>query len=283
MKRFLPKVNAEYLALWKDRAATNPEMANGINTEEALALLSQLKGVQKSEEGGVHVINGTYFKDLHGGQEAVIKKAFHRSAMGESRVYHVTNDIRFEVLAFHLDRFLGTNLVPPVVRLNQDTIAQLKISASPITMKKAARNPANLMDLSHLKILDILLGNVDREMPGNLLSTERGKLVGIDFDLCYPSPWAVPEAVEHHLQIENVLLEPDRKVGKYGATPGIFSRQVLNRLRILDREKILGLAQEGEIELKEKEIESLLLYRQLILQRVEEWKKQYGTEFIEID
>lgn len=281
-RRYLPGIHARNLDAWRERLGRLPEQANGLSTERAIELLSRLKGEKNPASGAEHVRNGTYFRHIEDGQYAVVKRVYRRSEMGESRVYSFSNDVRFEVLAFHLDRFLGTNLVPPALRLDGGTIAQLKIRGVPTSLDREARDPLNLMDLSHLRILDLLTGNVDRKFPGNLLSSA-GKLVGIDFDLSYPDTMPHLGYLERRLRVEGVTLEPRELFWKRGPLPGVFSRAALERLARLDRETIRRLAAEGGIALKPSEVESVFAHAQGVLFVVRGWQEKYGPDLIVVD
>ncbi|MBI3542588.1 MAG: hypothetical protein HY075_04865 [Deltaproteobacteria bacterium] len=280
-KQYLPDIVKANKKTWLELNARAPEELNGLSLAEALKLLEQLKAREDAAAGGQHVRNATYFVRLGEGHKAVVKRRHTRSEMGEGRVYNFSNDPRFEVLAFVLDRFLGTNLVPPAILLDATTAAQLLVRAGPVKQGKLSKEHATLMELTHMRLLDVLVGNGDRNGPDNLLAAD-GKVVAIDFDLSRAVPMFPIEAAEFSLKADGVVLEPRLKVGKAGTLPGVFARRVVAQLRALDRAKLVELAEAAGLKLSENEIQSVLAGRAASLAVVERWSGAYGRELVEV-
>jgi hypothetical protein len=281
-KAALPVIRDANLERWRKNVATPPEALNGLKLEEALRLLSVLKVAQDPAAGGRRVRNATFFVSLGHGQAAVVKRVFTRSEMGESRVYHTTNNVKYEVLAFVIDRYLGSNVVAPVIALDDGSVAQLLIRAASMNAVKAGHDPVLLLEMSHVRLVDLLVGNGDRNNSENLLVGADSKVVGIDFDLSRPSAFCPVEAAFYSLRAPELVVEPGRKLGSRGPVPGVFSHGVLEKLRALDRAKVVELAAGAGIRLSEADIISVLAGRAAGLRAIEEWKKTYGADLIEL-
>jgi hypothetical protein len=281
-KAALPGIRDANLERWRKNVATAPEALNGLKLDEALALLSKLKQRKDPTQHGRRVRNATFFVPLGDGRVAVVKKVFTRSELGESRVYHTTNNVKYEVIAFIIDRYLGINAVAPAIMLDGQTVAQLFVRAAPVSYLEAGHDPAMLLEISHVRLLDLLVGNADRAISKDLLAGENGKVVAPDFDLSRPSSFCPVDAALYFLRASELVVEPGRKLGSRGPTPGMFLHSVLEKLRALDREKLLELARGADIQLTEPQIVGVLSSRAAALRAIEHWKQVYGADLIEI-
>ena len=282
-KEFLPQIEEQQRESWKKAMSMAPEQLNGLSLEQARRLLESLKGLEDPTANGKRVRNETYFVPLGGGQSAVVKKIFTRVEMGESKVYRTTNNPKYEVLAFAIDRYLGTNLVAPAVMLEGGASAQLRIRAGSVNAAGPGKAPENLLEMSHTRLLDVLIGNGDRGFSENLLVASVdgvSKTVAIDFDLSRPLTFFPVEAAEFSLSAHELLLEPKRKVGKHGYVPGVFSKPVIARLRALDRAKIIEIAAAEGLKLSEDQITAILAGRYASLTTIDAWISRYGENLI---
>lgn len=273
VRAVLPTIKAENLERWRIRASTTPESKLGLSEGEALRLLSSLKNLRDPSRSGIHIRNATYRVPLPEDQKAIVKQRFRRSDLFEGRAVHITNDPLYDVEAFVLDRKLGINLVAPAMKLNEDTAAILFIEgAAPIKPQAAQNDPASFVEMTHVRMLDLLLGNFDRSFSDNLLRLD-GKLVAIDFDLCRPSPSFPVEAAEYSLRAA--------KFGKLRNLPGVFAKSVLVKLRALNHDLLSEPDAYGNV-LRENTITSILGTRDAILHVIDHWKAKFGDEIIEL-
>lgn len=278
-KAYLPGVVEANRQIWLDRLKKRPEEWSGLTTEEALASLQTLNTNGYSTWGVGAVRNATYFIPVPRGT-AVVKDSAQRTNIDGDKVVSFYNYPRYEVMAFILDRYLGTNLVPPAVMLKGGSSASFKVRGGAISVSGAESSPANFMDISHMRILDILMANGDRNFPGNLLQGPDGRPVAIDFDLSKPFYPSFGYGGASHYYIESTVVDSSVRLGKKGPLPGVISKEVYDRLLDLDEKKILEIAKEGGMTLTRNEIDSILSGRASVRASVQRWEGIYGSSNI---
>ena len=283
----LVKIRETQKESWLLSRAQRPEQAYGAQEAEALRWFRELsekdlnaltrKTIYTNQAWGNSV-------ELYGNGSfgALLKKNYRRSSFDGEKAHHVSNNIRYEVLAHALDRYLGTNLVPPARFLNGNSKALVLFIPFSRSMSWASleSNPKHLVRITHTRYLDELLSNRDRENSENMLLGPQGAAVAIDFDLSQANGYysgfnsyidfvmraRPPSAASAKL--------PPRKV----ALPGVTSKSVYEKLEALNSDSLNVLAGQAGITLTENEQKSILGGRSRILGSIDKWKQIYGEE-----
>ncbi len=285
VRRYQAESRSRYEAVWREASARTPESLNGLKTDSALRLLGDLDKDPDPFSSAQPVQNGTFFRSLGDGQAAVLKRLHRRSDMGEGRISafsNFSNSPRMEVLAFALDRLFGMNLTPPAVMLHDGSIAQLKIRAAQMDWGDAQGDASRLLEASHLQALDMIMGNIDRGKPGNLLA-DGTKLVAIDWDLSSLKSLPLREAVQRNLPVSNALIAPENRVWRRGAVPGFYRASVLRRLKAADADAVQGAARQAQVPLTHEEAVAIASRAGMIADVVEGWARAYGRERVILD
>jgi hypothetical protein len=283
-KAMLERLDREDRAGWLARRTITPESTVGLSEAQAIELLQELKSRPNMLFGARNVRNETYFVRLRDGYSAVVKKTATRTEVTlEGRIISVRNNANLEALAYQLDRYLGSDIVPPAINLAPGLSAQLKIDAVDYDFEKALQVSAQHLDISHTRILDHLLVNRDRDFPGNLL--RRGeKVFAIDFDLS--SINASMHNADTLRYFENKRMrsfQGERLARGAAAAPPVLLRSVVDRLRQLDEKQLDILLAKAEVTLSARQKASIVYSAQEIVWMVDELIAEYGEKAIIVD
>ncbi len=279
----LKELREKYQFIWLTEQKLLPEKINGLSTNEALKLLKGLKtGGPSAWKNRRNLRNRTYKISLNTEQNAIVKHTYLRSEMGDAHVNHTQNYVKFDVLAFALDRYLETNIVPPAITLSEDTIAELEIKSSPRKFKPFSEQPENLLTATHTRLLDTLLTNPDRINSDNMRTAPHKGGIAIDFDLAHPvSSMGIFEAAEECLFAKGIIVDSSKHfIGRKMDLPGIFSRTVVENLRNLNQTILSHLATEHNVKLNEKEMNNILSWKETSLEVIDYWISTYGENLI---
>lgn len=283
IREHLPRLVRDHSAEWREGAALRPEGLTGLSAGESLALLGSLRGQGLWGRGGSTLSNSAWGNSLQilpvGSQHVVIKTDQQRTSIEGDRVVSFRSFARYEAIAYALDEFLGTNVVPPALMLDARTAAILYVPGRSTHMGRMTEEPRRLLAASHLRLIDLLLGNADRDAPGNIV-VANGRMVGIDFDMSqlYRRSFGTGGPIEYlHA---NVIVDRTRWLGGRTRMPGVFSRSVIARLTELDRPALERMMPKVGIHLSENEVKNILESRAQLLASVREWAARYGEENI---
>ncbi len=283
-RKVLPKIVAANRETWKKIMALTPESTNGLTTEHVLSALASLRGEWFLTCGIESIGYARHRVMTNFGIPAVVRSSTVRTDYGEGKTATVMTTPRYGVLAFALDRYLGSNVVLPVIFIDGGKTAELYIRARNISINEAQANHSHLVDLTHILMIDILTSNYDRQGKGNLLhETHSNKIIAIDFDLSKPYFRDYGPGQPIDFLIQRALLDPSVYFGRYGPLPGVTSRPVYEKLVALDRATLVSLTAKHDLILTENEIGNILSSRQQLLNSINIWTQIYGESNILID
>lgn len=280
INEFLPQFHKEHADTWGTLIPQPPEAASGLTTEQALALLNGLNGKTGLTWGATKVVNPawgntTWFIPVNGAK-VILKSNQQRTAVTGDKVVTFNNNVRYEVLAFALDRYLGTNLVPPAVMLDSGRAAILYTPGTATSFASYACSPRSLVHATHIKFIDALVSNGDREAPGNLVVSSLGYPVAIDFDLSRPYYLWQGFTGGMDYVTRGMMLDPARRFGKSGPISGVASRRVVEKLEKLDEATLVKIAGDAGLGLSKNEIANVLGSAKYLLYSLSQWEKQFG-------
>jgi hypothetical protein len=280
IREFLPVFHATYADQWARATEGLPENGWPITTEQALTTLKSLRGKTGLTWGASSHTNPNWGNTTHfinvENVKVILKSNQQRTSIEGDRVKTFNNNVRYEVLAFAIDRYLGINLAPPAVMLDSDRAAILYTPGNATSFKNFASSPTNLVHATHIRFLDALLSNGDREAFGNIIITSSGRPVAIDFDLSMPYyPYFGFNSGMGYVS-NHVLIDPSRKLGKFGPMPGVVSRRVMEKLEKLDEAQLKKIASEVGLKLSESEIKNVLGSADYLKYSVGQWVRLYG-------
>jgi len=280
INEFLPQFHRTHADAWANLVPEPPEAASGLTTEQALEMLRGLRDKSGLTWGATKYVNPawgnvTWFVPM-GTSRAIIKTNQQRTAMTGEKVVTFMNSVRYEVLAFVLDRYLGTNLVPPAVLLGPGRVAVLYTPGNATGFGSFSAWPRNLVHATHIRFIDALVSNGDRDAPGNLVVSAQGNPVAIDFDLSRPYyRWQGFNSGMEYVT-RGMLLDPSRRFGRFGPISGVASRRVVDKIQKLDELTLVKIAKEHGLHLSENEIANVLGSAKYVLYTLSQWEKRYG-------
>lgn len=286
-----PAVRDAFTETWLSQLNQRPEaeFSDPMDTDEAVALLETLRDQTITLPKDSKQVYARPFNVTRGKRSAsaLVKQSHNRLQIdaptateqvtvgnGSRMQVHVA---RWEVMAFKLDRFFGMNLVPPSTMIAADQSAQLLIPSRAADYRKQIRDPASLLDLSMIRMLDAILSNADRAFPGNFRVTARGRALAVDFDLSSPV-MVVEAAIRRRLIIKDYPVRSGL-LGR-GWHPGVYSRRMIERMDSLVPEDLDRMAREGGMPLTDDEKRAIYSGVRTVARVVRELAAEYGEDLV---
>lgn len=269
---------------WSRRSWSPPEGVLGLTTADALAWLQRVARQGLSGHPSISAGSSAKIVNVDGRRLVLRRTNTQTQVIGDGRVVSTTTNGRYDALAFLLDRYLGTNLVPPTIAIDAHTSVQLHVpSRGDATLSAFEPYGKYIPDASHIRLLDYLMSNGDRDQAPNTLNVG-GRLVAIDFDRSHLStdPSFYRGSSPGYL-LGSVTLEPRQWVGATGVAPGVFSRRVVERLRMLDGDTLRRLTQDNGMSISNNEIANIIESRDGFLRSLNRWVNEFGEANILID
>ena len=205
-------------------------------------------------------------------KDGITRKALWKNP--EGRMKGFIEGWQWEIAAYRLDKYLGLNMVPPTIErrfhgnrgscqvwadfkmnLRTKTNEEIKIPS----YKVFYWNRANYLQ----RAFDNLIANEDRHM-GNILITEDWRMILIDHSRSFRSSKKHTKKLVYGLKGINGI-KPMKQL----------PREFVDKMRSMDFELVKEIV--GEY-LKDKEIQAVLLRRDLILKEIEIWIKEKGED-----
>jgi len=205
-------------------------------------------------------------------KDGITRKALWKNP--EGRMKGFIEGWQWEIAAYRLDKYLGLNMVPPTIErrfhgnrgscqvwadfkmnLRTKTNEEIKIPS----YKVFYWNRATYLQ----RAFDNLIANEDRHM-GNILITEDWRMILIDHSRSFRSSKKHTKKLVYGLKGINGI-KPMKQL----------PREFVDKMRSMDFELVKEIV--GEY-LKDKEIQAVLLRRDLILKEIEIWIKEKGED-----
>lgn len=246
-------------------------------TEEQLAerekweeFLSAAEIVEQEQMSGSLAVTNPWVLSLE--QEGITRKALWKNPKGRMRGY--LEGWRWEIAAYRLDKYLGLNMIPPTIerRFNGNLGSiQLWVLAEMDLRKKAKdkiKTPSYKVyywnRATYLqRTFDSLIANEDRHM-GNVLITDDWKMILIDHSRSFRTSRKFTKKLmfgKNGIKGKKLILQ--------------LPRSFLEQLKSLTPEIVKGLVEEY---LTDKEIEAMLVRRDMLLKEIEEQIKEKGED-----
>ncbi len=285
IKEYFPSIISKHRTQWLHQLSISPASTQGLTTDEALSVLESLKAYPHEikhanriqNEVFMAVIPNTTHAAIVKNNSSITEEAFGAVPMAKKRIaWH-------DHFAFIIDRYMGTHLVPPTIKQDETTTFQLYIrSSGAVSEKYTRRRHSNLLDYSHMQLLDLFMSNQDRNFYGNLLMSKR--IIAIDFDIGRPgaSRHYSNHAIEQ-LWIKDTILNSDRYIGRKGGVPGIFAKSVIDKLESMSPGILKKFTARHGFVLSDELNQDIIHTRDVALRVIEEWIETYGYSMIIIE
>lgn len=282
-----PAIRAAFVENWQAKLSQLPEGNADATTEAALEALRRMRGTQVELRRDRRQVYGQslrlpessllgFVKESHTRLQIDAPTATDQVTVGTASRSAI-HDARWEVMAFQMDRFLGSNLVPPAFMTTSNQSVQLLIPSQAADYAKAVKDPQHLLDISMIRVLDAIFSNSDRAFPGNFRITKQGRALAVDFDLSAPVP-ALAAAVRKRLMINDFPIASGW-LGN-GQNPGVYSRRMLEKLRALTPDDVWRMAKDGEARLSEAEARGIYSGAKTALQVIEDLAQEFGEDLV---
>lgn len=258
-----------------------PESRANLTEEEARAFLADLVDRNEFLDGGYRVNGNRLFRhhDSTTNLDFYIKHYFSRTELAESKPVKIRNYVKYEALAFALDRFIGGYLVLPAYLLAPDKVAILAapktVSADYLRVKK---NLALFRQTAYIDTLDAIFANADRRFANNILIDSEGNLIAHDWDRSSPSSGIVPWAVSNRLWLHKVPVKTaDGKI-KFLDIPLLVEPKIFEQMEELTPSLFVELGKAVGVVVNPEEA-SIITGNTLLLAQLfrERWIKSFGS------
>lgn len=251
-------------------AQFNPEeLAERVKWEE---FLKTAKVVAQTQQTGRLAVTNPWTLTLD--KDGITRKALWKNP--EGRLKGSIENWKWEIAAYLLDKYLGLNMVPPTVerRFHGDrgscqVWADYKMNLRTKTNEKIKTPSYKVFWWNRATYLqrafDSLIANEDRHM-GNILITEDWRMILIDHSRSFRSSKKHTKRLMYGLK------------GISGEKPmKQLPRKFVEKLKSMDFELVKGIV--GEY-LQDKEIQAMLLRRDIILKEIGILIKEMGEDTV---
>jgi len=187
---------------------------------------------------------------------------------GGSTEMNFSDSYKYERAAYLLDRELGLQMVPVAVIRNIKgddgaLVAWIPNAGHEATMKQRPSGPqmaALAQQKGIMRLFDALIFNVDRRQENWMIDKETWDLYLIDHSRAFRDRKTLPEG--------------------FGDKPVRMNQSLYDNLASLDKDRLAELLEEL---ITGAQIESLLARRDLILQKIDQDRQDYGDSLVFID